>query len=64
MSDIAHTRILVAIETDATRYHGEHASRPRLQARGHREAFRRPCQNQEALARARTPLARCMRATP
>lgn len=30
MADPAHNRILVAIETDATRYHGEFARRPRL----------------------------------
>lgn len=37
LSEISHTRILVAIETDATRYHGEHASRPRLLDRGEAE---------------------------
>ncbi|MFT5138803.1 MAG: hypothetical protein ACI9H8_000740 [Lysobacterales bacterium] len=30
MSELAYKRILVAIETDATRYHGENASRPVL----------------------------------
>lgn len=30
MSRLAHNRILVAIETDATRYHGEFARRPKL----------------------------------
>ena len=30
MPQITHQRFLVAIETDATRYHGEHASRPGL----------------------------------
>ena len=30
MPEVAHKRILVAIETDATRYHGEHARRPHL----------------------------------
>lgn len=30
MPEISHKRILVAIETDATRYHGEHATRPYL----------------------------------
>jgi hypothetical protein len=33
MKDILHQRIMVAIETDATRYHGEHASRPGLLSR-------------------------------
>ena len=33
MIELAYARILVAIESDATRYHGEHASRPRLLGR-------------------------------
>jgi hypothetical protein len=37
LSEIAHKRILVAIETDATRYHGEYASRPCLLDRGEAE---------------------------
>ncbi len=34
MTDLSHFPILVAIETDATRFHGEHASRPRLPGKG------------------------------
>ena len=30
MSSIQHQHILVGLETDPTRYHGEHASRPAL----------------------------------
>ncbi len=37
MPEVAHKRILVAIETDATRYHGEHASRPRVLGPGETE---------------------------
>ena len=37
MPELSHKRILVAIETDATRYHGENASRPRLLDRGEAE---------------------------
>ena len=35
--NITRAHILVAIETDATRYHGEHASRPRLLERSESE---------------------------
>jgi hypothetical protein len=37
MEDILHQHILVAIETDATRYHGEQASRPGLLSRARTE---------------------------
>ena len=37
MSELARKRIMVAIETDATRYHGEHARRPRLLSRSEAE---------------------------
>jgi hypothetical protein len=37
MEDILHQHILVAIETDATRYHGEQASRPGLLSRARAE---------------------------
>ena len=37
MTELAYTRILVAIESDATLYHGEHASRPGLLGRAEAE---------------------------
>ena len=37
MDNTRHTRILVAIETDSTRYHGEHPRRPSLLEKGQAE---------------------------
>jgi hypothetical protein len=37
MENIRHKHIMIAVETDATRYHGEHASRPNLLSRNRAE---------------------------